>query len=491
MKQVILKLSSVLVLLYALAVSTASAFDSKIKIAVTACVSLSSLYIEHSPLSHITQDMTVVPVTGTARADSYVKTVTLIYSSDVDPAVKESVMDVQSSQGNVNTCIFNFTVPVDMESGVSYVWYKIKLEDQAGGIVYSPGPANEHEVDLRLPEIQHKKLQRVSDLYRMVVATGAVLAPQGASSVTMSYKTNKETAYTDLVVTYTGLKKSEGFRFELTIPDRTAERFDYFFKVEDSKQNAVYSPVYREFFTAAINTAQKYTIGAKGGVLVLPDGNADDGETSLNIPEGALGGDKEITITEMDPDDSSLPQGNPPAVSQRPISIYKFEPAGLTFNKLITMNLLYKDFDNNGVIDGTNFKEENMRVMWWDGYEWRPFGTKVDPVKNLAVSRTKHFSYYAVFPANPLTDDDYRAKEKIITPASIDTHNDFATFGMLGPDDVVTIYDVNGNQVRKISGDDISWDGKDDYGDVVPSGIYIYQMRINGKIISGTVVVAK
>ncbi|MBN1385261.1 MAG: gliding motility-associated C-terminal domain-containing protein [Elusimicrobia bacterium] len=37
----------------------------------------------------------------------------------------------------------------------------------------------------------------------------------------------------------------------------------------------------------------------------------------------------------------------------------------------------------------------------------------------------------------------------------------------------------------------ITWDGKYDSGDAVPSGIYIYQIEVEGEVINGTVVVAK
>lgn len=37
----------------------------------------------------------------------------------------------------------------------------------------------------------------------------------------------------------------------------------------------------------------------------------------------------------------------------------------------------------------------------------------------------------------------------------------------------------------------IIWDGKNADGDVVPSGIYIYQIEAEGEVINGTVVVAK
>ena len=234
-----------------------------------------------------------------------------------------------------------------------------------------------------------------------------------------------------------------------------------------------------------------FSLDTRGGILMLPDGNSETGGTSLEIPEGALTSAKDITITEVDPLDAAVPSGNLPALSDRAVSVYKFEPSGLVFNKLVNMKLLYHDLDKNGLVDGTNYDEKTLRAMWWDGYEWRAFNTKVDVANKVAATRTNHFSYYAVFPSKPLTDDDYRAKERIITPATLDMRNDFATFGMLGPDDTVNIYDVNGNKVRQIRGDEISWDGKDDDGRIAPSGIYVYQMRIDGKLISGTIVIAK
>lgn len=102
---------------------------------------------------------------------------------------------------------------------------------------------------------------------------------------------------------------------------------------------------------------------------------------------------------------------------------------------------------------------------------------------------------YAVFPAKALTDNDYRPKEKIITPATVDGHNDYATFSGVSPADTINVYDVSGRKIREIVGGQGSstWDGKDDSGRLVESGIYIYQIKLHetGKIVSGTVVVAK
>jgi hypothetical protein len=99
-------------------------------------------------------------------------------------------------------------------------------------------------------------------------------------------------------------------------------------------------------------------------------------------------------------------------------------------------------------------------------------------------------SLYAVFPVGNLSDDDYRPKEKIITPATPDNKNDFAAFGALGPADIVNIFNVNGHRIRQLKNDSI-WDGKDEDGKIVESGIYIYQIKLADKIVSGTIVVAK
>jgi GTP-binding protein len=56
--------------------------------------------------------------------------------------------------------------------------------------------------------------------------------------------------------------------------------------------------------------------------------------------------------------------------------------------------------------------------------------------------------------------------------------------------DTVNIYDVNGRRVRELRGNS-TWDGRDDDNMIVESGLYIYQIKRAGKIISGTIVVAK
>ncbi|MFA5860025.1 MAG: FlgD immunoglobulin-like domain containing protein, partial [Elusimicrobiota bacterium] len=54
----------------------------------------------------------------------------------------------------------------------------------------------------------------------------------------------------------------------------------------------------------------------------------------------------------------------------------------------------------------------------------------------------------------------------------------------------VTICDLSGRVVRRISNPS-GWDGTDDNGQPVANGVYIYQFKANGKLVTGSVVVAK
>lgn len=87
---------------------------------------------------------------------------------------------------------------------------------------------------------------------------------------------------------------------------------------------------------------------------------------------------------------------------------------------------------------------------------------------------------------------------RVITP-NADLKNDKVFFKFDSPLTGIPfachIYDINGAQIRSmdldLSDQALSWDGKDTSGAVVPAGIYLYQITIGKKSVSGAVVVAK
>ncbi|MBD3271200.1 MAG: hypothetical protein GF384_01520, partial [Elusimicrobia bacterium] len=145
-----------------------------------------------------------------------------------------------------------------------------------------------------------------------------------------------------------------------------------------------------------------------------------------------------------------------------------------------------------GTVDGLQVSEQQLGILWHDGVEWRPVGGSLDPENNLVSAQIGHFSRFAVGILPAATEDLYRPQERIITPALKDGINDFVQFGQLGsrPDISIKIFDVTGRKIRTVHTPYV-WDGKDDDGDIVESGVYVYQFDVDGMSITGMIAVAK
>lgn len=100
-----------------------------------------------------------------------------------------------------------------------------------------------------------------------------------------------------------------------------------------------------------------------------------------------------------------------------------------------------------------------------------------------------------VFLSMPLGAVDFRPPQRIITPNGANPNNQKLVFQNVTAGTTINIYDENGRKVRHMQGVS-SWDGRDDDGNVVDSGVYIYQVSDQTNsgdrgIVSGIVAVAK
>ena len=210
----------------------------------------------------------------------------------------------------------------------------------------------------------------------------------------------------------------------------------------------------------------------------------------LEIPAGALESEIEITFSQKDPAD--VPAGFGVAGSVNPLAVYEILPENIEFNLPYNLTLLYFDLSGEVKEDGTPITEGELKILWWDGFEWRLVGGTVNSDLNTVTTSLDHNTLFAVFPAliNELT---HCPRQRIITPASQDGINDYASFdGLTDTDNVsIKIYDVTGRKVRTIEIAPYQWDGRNDDSDIVESGVYIYQYEYNGKKVSGVIVVAK
>ena len=136
-----------------------------------------------------------------------------------------------------------------------------------------------------------------------------------------------------------------------------------------------------------------------------------------------------------------------------------------TFNRPVTVTLTYPDTDQNGIVDTTNTREECLRVFALDE-NLRQWVLVPDPTINSQANTvsvlTSHFSVYTLIAHIPLSAGNV----------------------------VINIYTVAGEKVKTLRENDgieiLSgekqgrWDGRNDSGRYVASGVYLCVIRADG-----------
>ena len=128
----------------------------------------------------------------------------------------------------------------------------------------------------------------------------------------------------------------------------------------------------------------------------------------------------------------------------------------------------------------------NIEVKWLNGTVWENVNFTNDTgmrtvTVNLPLTNTK-LGYYAIFDKLPLGDSDYRPSHRVLR------FGESLKFRNLEKGDIVTILDISGRSIRKLTKVFFEWDGRKDNGSYAESGSYIYQIKAKGKIISGSTV---
>lgn len=246
------------------------------------------------------------------------------------------------------------------------------------------------------------------------------------------------------------------------------------------------------WFRVGVDASASEVIGPAGGKVVIRDGNPNDGETVLSVPAGLLREPITVTVNEVEANNPFVPQPQ----GFQPVAIYRFDTQ-VPFQGHMQLQVLYPDFvfpfGQDGVLDGSSESESIATIFWWDGFSWRRVGGRLDGNANLLNAPVGGTGFYAIAAAAPASAQSARPAEKIITPNG-DGPNDKAyfTFDTILGNQKVDIYDMTGHRVRSISGTGtIFWDGRDDSGDVVESGVYLYQYNVDGTLVSGVIAVAK
>jgi len=143
---------------------------------------------------------------------------------------------------------------------------------------------------------------------------------------------------------------------------------------------------------------------------------------------------------------------------------------------------------------------KDLGIFWYNGIEWINLGGYINPIDNIISINTKILSgKFAVrFTKRSSELAVNKVWPRVFSP---DENNDIINKcrividNPLNKEVYVNIYDLKGSLIRKAlpreSDNVFYWDGRDKDGEVVSSGVYIYQVESDGKVINGTIVVSR
>ncbi|MBN2407506.1 MAG: hypothetical protein JXJ19_07395, partial [Elusimicrobia bacterium] len=228
-----------------------------------------------------------------------------------------------------------------------------------------------------------------------------------------------------------------------------------------------------------------------------------DGTGAIIPPEAVRTKNAVLEIVTVSHED--MLKYNPPDESSvKPLKIYRkfeFSNGEKFFGKDITLTLPYSDDDDDGVVDGTDIEAKNLKIFYLDeqNERWCPVnGTikkgsmlkqvsvKKENDEKIVTAKVDHFTVFALMAYAPAEDLD----SVIVYPNPFKPNDGLGhesiIFDGLTDNVKVRIFTVAGRLAREWEGDTApwyqwEWDGKNDSGDDVASGLYIYVVTADGK----------
>jgi len=223
---------------------------------------------------------------------------------------------------------------------------------------------------------------------------------------------------------------------------------------------------------------ESLVITPRGGVVESPDG------TKVIVPEGALLEDTKISIKVVPKEELIKPTNR----NIKLIGVARdFGPSGVVFNKPVTITIPYTSADLDPDYDGVpNFNEGKLEIFFWSGTDWVKVASKGRDTASKTISAdVNHFTIFA------LAEDTSSLPEKLQVyltnnPFRAETQTTFV-YGLSKEAKKVTveIYDLSGDLIHKmtkegslIGWDSLNWNGENQFGNYVGSGVYLYKFTV-------------
>lgn len=162
----------------------------------------------------------------------------------------------------------------------------------------------------------------------------------------------------------------------------------------------------------------------------------------------------------------------------------------LNNGQMADVTISYPDEDGDGIVDGTFFRVETLRIYSYDtlAMAWKPdLLCRVDKEKRQVIGSTHHFSYFAVFAPLAASISGVRGYPNPWKPGSGGRFDAASvTFDGLPSTAMIQIFNIAGDLVRELrvsvadSGTK-TWDGRNSSGSKAASGVYLVLVRSAGK----------
>jgi hypothetical protein len=157
------------------------------------------------------------------------------------------------------------------------------------------------------------------------------------------------------------------------------------------------------------------------------------------------------------------------------------------FNNKVSLGISFPDADHDGIVDSITLRRSTLRMMTLnvDTGAWEPLvGSAIDIVNNRVSAPLNHFSIYALFGSPAAADlSEARVYPSPWKPGSKGVFDaEHLTFTNLTEAGEIRIYSAAGKFVKSLryvpmEQGIISWDGKDENGAPLTSGMYLIYIQ--------------
>ncbi len=310
-------------------------------------------------------------------------------------------------------------------------------------------------------------------LYQEFNSGGVAVGRVNAVPVTFQSTTNDPTTLTGLA----------------TVPVQTVQSvrqggsLTYYFVLQNGGAQTVYRNGAVPFQVQFIDTLA-VPVSNVGSVVVVPDTALPDGKTSVVFAPGVLSNPGTLVVRQQDPFRvAGGPAGLPPIV------VYDFELQGASLLGNAGVTLSYPS-NADGSLIGSNGSAANLSLYGLQGPNWLLLGPRQwNSTLHTVSGPGSRFATYALFLSAGNAPADLRPRRRILTPNG-DGINDTVDFTGIGLE-TVQIFDVKGQRIKTLQPSNLAWDGTDESGRIVESGLYLYQYTSQGERVSGVILIAK